>query len=115
MILDQAKREMRAQLKADRKTGGGGLKNSGQSQQLKQIQANLTEFLHRDGDLWGLPPMTDTLLRQVNFFFRRGLQYRSILPLGKNVRDEFSARWSNVQRRVVEVDNQNFFGFQTCI
>jgi len=60
----QAKREMRAQLKADRKTGGGGLKNSGQSQQLKQIQANLTEFLHRDGDLWGLPPMTDTLLRQ---------------------------------------------------
>ena len=59
---------MRAARKAERQTGGADVfrgRNTALEQQLLAVKSSIEEFLSRDGDMWGLPPMPDAVLRMV--------------------------------------------------
>jgi len=58
-----AKREMRARHKAERNAGSNTV-NTAHEESLRKVRDSLDEFVARDGDLWGLPPMPIELLRQ---------------------------------------------------
>jgi hypothetical protein len=58
-----AKREMRARHKAERNEGSNTV-NTAHEESLRKVVDSLNEFVARDGDLWGLPPMPAELLRQ---------------------------------------------------